>query len=91
MYWKEPVVAMNDASPNNLTPPAEINKLPPIFEIVVFGSPIISDCILIDPEETYISANGNSKVPNVAPLGDNGTIFPPNVVVPEIDNAPDMT
>jgi hypothetical protein len=40
--------------------------------------------MLIEPEETYISANGNSKVPNVAPLGDAGTIFPPNVVVPEI-------
>jgi hypothetical protein len=40
--------------------------------------------MLIEPDDTNISLKGLSKVPNVAPLGDAGTILPPNVVVPEI-------
>ena len=88
MYWNEPVAAINDASPTNLIPPAETKMFPPTFDRVVFGSPIISDAILIEPDDTNIPLNGLNSVPNVAPLASFGTMFPPNSVVPFTNREP---
>ena len=54
----------------------------------MLGAPITSDAILIEPDDTNISANGLSTVPNVAPFASFGTIFPPNSVAPLINKEP---
>ena len=70
--------------------PAETKRAPLTFDNVVFGCPTIP-AMLIEPDDTNISANGFANVPNVAPLGVEGTILPPKVVVPVIDKLPSIT
>jgi len=68
----------------NWKPAAWIVTLPSAFDIDAPLPPGISDAMLIDADCRYISLNGFSKVPIVAPLASFGNKSPPNSVEPLI-------
>jgi len=81
-YWNDPVSAINELPRStNLIPPADTKIFPPSFDRDVNGSPGMSLAMLIEPEDTYNSPNGNSTVPKLEPLGIDGTIAP-DITIP---------